>query len=222
MQCDIKMAEYHYYHHKVVEVEQNNPAKWWREIKKLTGQDVQQEWHHQFLSNNMDTKSLANKINDFFINLTDHFTPLFPGSPPLSVPHNLLVSENEIYNSLSSLQVSKAVGPDSIPNRLLKEFAPELAPSIRDIYNQSLREGDIPTLLKSSIVTPIPKVTPPSTIEKDFRPISLTCTVAKVMEGFTCSRLLPQLDGKIDPRQYSRKGHSTTDALLYMLRTSYS
>ena len=36
------------------------------------------------------------------------------------------------------------------------------------------------------------------------------------MEGFTCSRLLSQLNGKIYPRQYSRKGHSTTDALLYM------
>ena len=218
VQCDIKMAKYHYYHHKVVEVEQTNPAKSWREIKKFTGQDVQQEWHHQFLSNNMDTKSLANKINDFFISLTDHFTPLSPGVPPLLAPHNLLVSENEVYSSLSSLQVSKAVGPDNIPNRLLKEFAPELAPIIRDIYNQSLREGYIPTLLKSSIVTPIPKVTPPSTIEKDLRSISLTCTVAKLMEGFTCSRLLPQLDGKVDPRQYARKGHSTTDALLYMLQ----
>ena len=218
VQCDIKMAKYHYYHHKVVEVEQTNPAKWWREIKKLTGQDVQQDWHHQFLSNNMDTKSLANKINDFLISLTDHFTPLSPGVPPVLVPHNLLVSENEVYSSLSSLQVPKAVGPDDIPNRLLKEFAPELAPIIRDIYNQSLKEVYIPTLLKSSIVAPIPKVTPPSTIEKDLRPISLTCTVAQLMEGFTCSRLLTQLDGKIDPRQYARKEHSTTDALLYMLQ----
>ena len=199
-------------------MEQTNPAKWWREIKKPTGQDIQQEWHHQFLSNNMDTKSLANMINDFFISLTDHFTPLSPGAPPLSVPHNILVSEIEVYSSLSSFEVSKAVGPDNIPNRPLKEFAPELAPIIRDIYNQSLREGYIPTLLKSSIVTPIHKATPPSTIRKDLRPISLTCTVAKVMEGFTCSRLLPQLDGKIDPRQYSRKGHSTTDALFYMLQ----
>ena len=41
------------------------------------------------------------------------------------------------------------------------------------------------------------------------------------MEGFTCSRLLPQLDGKIDSRQYSRKGHSTTDAFLYMLQAIY-
>ena len=33
--------------------------------------------------------------------------------------------------------------------------------------------------------------------------------------------LLLQLDGKIDPRQYSRKGHSTTDSLLYMLQAIY-
>jgi len=74
---------------------------------------------------------------------------------------------------------------------------------------------------KSSIVTPVPKANPPSNIESDLRPILLTCTLAKVIEGFTCKRLLSQLDGKMDPRQYSRKGHSTTDALLYMLQAIY-
>ena len=140
---------------------------------------------------------------------------------PLSVPDELLISEYEVYKSLSSLQTSKAVGPDKIPNRILKDFALELAPLVCDIYNQSLREGYIPALLKSSIVTPIPKVSPPALIEQDLRPISLTCTLAKVMEGFTCSRLLPQLEGKIDPCQFSRKGHSTTDALIYMLQAIY-
>ena len=41
------------------------------------------------------------------------------------------------------------------------------------------------------------------------------------MEGFTCSRLLSQLEGKINPCQFSHKGHSTTDALLYMLQAIY-
>ena len=49
----------------------------------------------------------------------------------------------------------------------------------------------------------------------------LTCTLAKVLGGFTCSRLLSQLSGKIDARQYVHKGHSTTDALLYMLQAIY-
>ena len=64
-------------------------------------------------------------------------------------------------------------------------------------------------------------MSPPALIEQDLRPISLTCTLAKVMEGFTCSRLLPQLERKIDPCQFSRKGHSTTDALIYMLQAIY-
>ena len=57
---------------------------------------------------------------------------------------------------------------------------------------------------------------PPKDVESDLRPISLTCTIAKVMEGFTCTRLLSQLNGKMDPRQYARRGHSTTDALLHI------
>ena len=64
-------------------------------------------------------------------------------------------------------------------------------------------------------------MSPPALIEQDLRPISLTCSLAKVMEGFTCSRLLPQLERKIDPCQFSRKGHCTTDALIYMLQAIY-
>ena len=84
-----------------------------------------------------------------------------------------------------------------------------------------MKEAYIPELLKSSIVIPVPKINPPRTIENDLRPISLTCTIAKVMEGFTCTRLLPQLEDKLDPRQYARKNHSTTDALLYTLQAIY-
>ena len=36
------------------------------------------------------------------------------------------------------------------------------------------------------------------------------------MEGFTITKLLPELDNKIDVGQYARKGHSKTDALLYL------
>ena len=72
----------------------------------------------------------------------------------------------------------------------------------------------MPSLLKSPIVLHINKVSPPGSTEKDLTPISLTFEIAKVMECFTRSRLLPQWDSKIDHRQYSRKGHSKTDALF--------
>ena len=41
------------------------------------------------------------------------------------------------------------------------------------------------------------------------------------MEGFICTRLLSLLNGKMDPRQYARRSHSTTDALVYMLQAIY-
>ncbi|CAB3982711.1 Hypothetical predicted protein [Paramuricea clavata] len=115
----------------------------------------------------------------------------------------------EIHLSLSSIKITKAVGPDNIPNKLPKDFANELTPSIMDIYNQSLRESYIPSMLKSSIVNPIPKSSIPKDIESDLRPISLTCTLAKIMEGFTCTRLLSYLVEKMDDRQYASRGHSS-------------
>ena len=135
-------------------------------------------------------KSLADQVNNFFISITERFSPLPPVLPPAEVPSEFFVSEREVYNSLSSLKIDKAIGPDELPNKLLKDFALELAPVVRDIYNQSMRESFVLELLKSSIVNPVPKVTPPQCIGRDLRPIFLTCTLAKVMEGFSCKRLL--------------------------------
>ena len=102
-----------------------------------------------------------------------------------------------------------------IPNRVLKDFAPELAPLIMDIYNCLLREGYVSDLLTRSIIKPLSKVSPPQEIQTDLRPlISLTCTLAKVMEGFARSRLVAQISENLDPRQYAREGRSTTDALI--------
>ena len=41
------------------------------------------------------------------------------------------------------------------------------------------------------------------------------------MEGFMCNKLLPQFHRKIDPRQFARRGHSTTGALLFVLQAIY-
>ena len=141
------------------------PQNGGEKLKKLSGQSIKPEWHHQFLEKSSDTKLLANRINNFFTGLTDNFEPLTPPVVFQEVPQELLVTENEAYRALSLLQVNKSVGPDNIPNRVLKEFALECQPIIKDIYNQSMKEGHIPELLKSSIVIPVPKTNPPRTIE---------------------------------------------------------
>ena len=127
----------------------------------------------------------------------------------------------EVLADLSKLATNKAIGPEGISNRIVKEFAPEITPVIQDIYNQSVREGYVPDSLKQSFVCPVPKISPPQDIHSDLRPISLTSCLAKVMEGFTHRRVLNQVDQDIDPRQFARKGHSTTHALIYLLQAIY-
>ena len=48
-------------------------------------------------------------------------------------------SEITCYRRRSISICTKAIGPDDIPNKLRKDFSFELAPVIKDIYNQSLK-----------------------------------------------------------------------------------
>ena len=67
-------------------------------------------------------------------------------------------------------------------------------------------------------INPLPKVSSPNEIQSDLRPISLTCNLVKVMEGFARGRLVSQIPDKLDLCQYVREGHSTLYALIYLLQ----
>lgn len=133
------------------------------------------------------------------------------------IPPTLLSTPYEAENALRSIKVKKAPGPDKIPNIVLKTFAQELAPVISDIYNSSLVQGYIPPLLKAAIVRPLPKKRPATAIETDIRPVSLTCQVAKIMEEFSLTRILPTVLPALDPKQFASVGSSTVHALVYLL-----
>ena len=99
----------------------------------------------------------------------------------------------------------------------MKEFAFELGPVISDIYNASLREAFIPSLLISVNVRPLPKQIPACSVQDDVRPVSLTCQVAKVLEGPTLARILILLLTKLDSLQFAVAGKSKVQAVVYLL-----
>ena len=135
-------------------------------------------------------RTLLSHNNGYLVGLTSHFKPLLEctDDQETEVPNHLLVNIGQVYSVLRRLKTTKSPGPDGIPNRILKTFAFEFSPVIMDIYNTSVVQGVFPDRLKRSIVVPIPKVSPPQTIEDDLRPISLTAQVSKVMEGFGCRK----------------------------------
>ena len=77
----------------------------------------------------------------------------------------------DVYKVLSSLDVNKAIGPDAISPRILKECAAELAPSISQLFNLSLDHGKLPSVWKSANVVPIHKYGE-RTLAENYRPVS--------------------------------------------------
>ena len=62
-----------------------------------------------------------------------------------------------------------------------------------------------------------PRSPPPKDLKEDLRPITLTSPLAKFHEGFTLDLLAAEVSDKLDIKQYSVSGKSTTHALVYML-----
>ena len=167
----------------IVDVSSGKSAKQLLEIKtdkqKLSGSSTNEGiWYNQLIDGTAisSTDQLTSKINQFFIGLTSEFTSLTPGDITrfhgACIPQELFVTNWEAYRALRDIKTKKADGPDGIRSVILKLFAFELAPVVADIYNSTLCEGVIPPLLKRAIVHPLPKVTPPKSIEDDVRPIS--------------------------------------------------
>ena len=65
---------------------------------------------------------------------------------------------------------------------------------------------------------PVPKIQPPRAVASDLRPISLTATLAKVLESVVGSWILERVGDSLDDRQYGAlRQRSTIHALVDMV-----
>jgi hypothetical protein len=119
---------------------------------------------------------------------------------------------------LEKISLQKAIGPDGIPNWVLKSAAPLLAGPICSIFNASIAQGRNPTLWKSAGVIPVPKISNPKSVDSDLRPISLTPVLSKLLESFVFRWLFNYIRPSIDPLQFGNiKNCSTTHALIHKI-----
>ncbi|CAB3995721.1 RNA-directed DNA polymerase from mobile element jockey, partial [Paramuricea clavata] len=200
----------------------SNPERWWKEVKAIGGLSSKKSWYSQLFSDDVrNCEDLAKNFNNFLTALTSHFDPLTLDEiqEGLEVPNHYLVDAQQIYRKLSKIKTTKSPGPDMFPKKILKTFAFELAPVMSDIFNSSMTQGTFPKALKRSIVVPVPKVSPPKSIEDDLRPISLTSQIAKVMEDCTLDNFFPEVVNKLDTKQFAPPKKSTTHALVYLLHS---
>ena len=143
---------------------------------------------------------------------------LLPPPDPFECPDYLLCTEDQVYNLILSLDVSKATGADNISARMLKGTVSSITPSLTKMFNLSIKTGSFPQSWKCARVVPIPKGGDLSN-PTNYRPISILPIVSKVLEkyvhGIISDHLL--LHSPILDQQWgftTRK--STTAAVLSM------
>ena len=119
--------------------------------------------------------------------LPDKFKCNYPQMP------DICINLNGITKLLSNLRPDKAAGPDEIRPIVLKELRSEIAPIIQLIFERSLATGEVPSDWTKANVSPIFKKGDKSD-PANYRPISLTCVLCKVMEHIIASNLTKHLN----------------------------
>ena len=94
---------------------------------------------------------------------------------------------------LFKMNPRKATGPDSIPARILNDFAIEIAPIPTVIYNKSLQEGTVPDDWRHANVTAINKKGARHDAA-NYRPVSLSSLCCKLLEHAIVSNTVKHLE----------------------------
>ena len=195
-----------------------NPKRFWSLVKASTTQRSRPSNLHDGQKIITDKECRANLLNSFFHSVFSEVTSDSPADMAQALTNqqlsNIRLSESEVTAALENLDPAKACGPDRIPGRLLNATAKEIAPSLCQLFNMSLELGSVPGNWKMANITPVFKQDDPSLVQ-NYRPISLLCTVSKVLERCVFNHCYPHLIQFIYHLQHGfLKGRSTETQLL--------
>ena len=120
-----------------------------------------------------------------------------------------------VMKAIKSCRNSKALGSDKLSNFHLKHLGPRAIEYITVLFNLSATTCRIPAIWKSSLIIPIPKLGKDTSQGTSYRPISLICPAAKVLESLFLQSINKYLIPAQDQHGFRRE-HSTTWALLQL------
>lgn len=114
---------------------------------------------------------------------------VFDSSSPLT---DLNITPDLVSQKIERLNPNKAPGPDKIYPKVIKELSEIIACPLSMIFNKSLNEGIVPEDWKMANVTSIFKKGD-RTCAANYRPISLTSIICRLMESILRDAILDHL-----------------------------
>ena len=187
---------------------ERNNIDWWKEVKQ---------------SNTPITSSLINADNAAAIN--NAFYNVWGGEQQTNLAEFIVPStdapdifnHNNVLNIISKMKKS-AIGPDGIAVNLIKEAKIELADPLVHLFNNFLKFSFVPDQWKNAHITPIPKISIPSS-PLDYRPISVLSVMGKIMERVIAKYIINYTKNLwINNEQYGfLPGFGTVDAIIQVI-----
>ena len=107
--------------------------------------------------------------------------------------NNISISESGVTKLLQNINPHKATGPDEMCGRVLKELSTIISRPLTLIFQKTLETGKIPYDWKHANVCPVFKQGDKHNAI-NYRPISLTCILCKIMEHIIASNLMKHLE----------------------------
>ena len=219
----IATAKARYFESHICEkLTEGNTKPLFNHINKAKGQS-------NYISSLKDTtyEQIPDKLAEHFANVYNshiYKPPEFEPKQCTQMPA-LQIVESGVKSYLISLDPRKASGPDNISPMLLKMFAsyvPSFVGSISYMLQASLDSGQLPTVWKTAVVTPLHKGGPKTEVN-NYRPVSITPILCKCLEHILCSNMWTHIDANtiLSSQQHGfRKGFSTTTQLLHVVHNA--
>jgi Reverse transcriptase (RNA-dependent DNA polymerase)/Endonuclease/Exonuclease/phosphatase family len=227
----IRAAKKQYFDHQFVK-NQSNLKKTWELIFdsiKKTKKCKSQNFMSIIIDNisYSDPYVIATKFNEFFTNIAATISSTIH---PAELPPNFFdpdpncpffdfdatpVSQSEISEAISQLQVKKTLDCNGLSTLILSKNSLCLSKPLQHVFSLSLSNGIVPSQLKIAKVIPIFKAGDNQSVD-NYRPISLLNVFSKVLEKIVYNRVVTFLDinNILSPSQFGfRKKHSTVHPL---------
>ena len=181
------------------------------------------------LSNPKDEDSLKFDDEEKANILQDQFSSVFTKECEKEIPlfrsrttyriNTIYATRETVLKELKDLKINKSFGPDEIHPKMLLELAEQLAEPLALLFNMSLQDNILPEDWKKAYITPIFKKGARNQAV-NYRPISLTSIVCKVMEKLVRRGIMDHLlsRGLLSAKQHGFiNGRCTTTQLLSYL-----
>ena len=194
-------------------------TKLWRTIKGIDGKSKQTAENEGITFTgrpHTSPKMIANSFNrQFTTSKLGKHSSSRTRQVSKDVKRMSLEKAESFTSAIKSCRSSRAYGPDSLSIFHLKNLGPLATEHLTALYNDSLKSCRLPSIWKTSLVIPIPKPGKDSSQGTSYRPISLLCPSAKVLEVL----ILPSINEFLSPAKDQhgfRPRHSTISALLQL------